>query len=351
MELNYTKCPECGYVNDNQPDVCPSCGFDLKAYRDELQAQEEAAEQAQNEAEQARVADLANRAYSFISETMDGATKGEDENKNHLFSFIAAFLDGSNIGKFESETEKIVLLLSALYRYYDANKDAKNDRCYDIIYTYHGAIDLMGRYLSSSKNNRLKSTVGCLTPSKSIEFYFNFIITELEFELSGKSPFMAGWWLESCVDTFVRRFLEDDEFSKNEELKGAIEQYVTYLHNTYEKHDKFSDCTMEDFYIPMEDDYCDSWSMNCPHCDSAIKFMNFINGEEYKIKCAVCKKSFMFSPEIYCPECGVSGDYDRPFGDNLNVCTLCGLKYDAKLTDPDDDEGAIDSVLDDGSET
>ena len=33
MEFDYNKCPECGYINDKRPDVCPSCGFDLKEYR------------------------------------------------------------------------------------------------------------------------------------------------------------------------------------------------------------------------------------------------------------------------------------------------------------------------------
>ena len=330
----------------------------MKQYRSDLKAQEqafEAAEQARKEAEQARIAELANRAYLFIGETMDGATKGEDENKDYLFSFIAAFFDGSNIGNFESETEQMVLLLSALYRYYDANKDKKNDRYYDgqkmaIIDTYHDAIDLMGRYLSSSKNNRLKSTVGCLTASKSIEFYYNFIITELELELSGKSPFMDDWWLEGCVDTFVRRFLEDDELSKNEELKSTIEQYIAYLHDTYEKHDKFSDFTMEDYYMEVEDDYQDLCHTNCPHCDAAIKILRHKIGEERKIKCAVCGKSWINYVDDHCPECGMSGVWDHPYGINSITCDFCGLKYDLVLTDPDDDEGAMVSIIDDESD-
>ena len=42
MEFNYSKCPECGYVNNNRPDVCPSCGCDLAEYRRELYVKEQA---------------------------------------------------------------------------------------------------------------------------------------------------------------------------------------------------------------------------------------------------------------------------------------------------------------------
>ena len=33
MELNLDKCPECGYINKNHPDTCPSCGCDLVEHR------------------------------------------------------------------------------------------------------------------------------------------------------------------------------------------------------------------------------------------------------------------------------------------------------------------------------
>lgn len=49
MEFNYNKCPECGYVNNNQPDVCPSCGCDLEAYREQLYALEQAEDNRQKE--------------------------------------------------------------------------------------------------------------------------------------------------------------------------------------------------------------------------------------------------------------------------------------------------------------
>ena len=95
----YDKCPECGYVNKKQPDFCPSCGCDLKEYRNNLRAKEqeeeqarEAEEQARKAEEQARAAELADKAYLFICDTMDGITK--DDNKDCLFAFIAAFLDG-----------------------------------------------------------------------------------------------------------------------------------------------------------------------------------------------------------------------------------------------------------------
>lgn len=34
MKLDLDKCPECGYVNSNHPDVCPSCGCNLQEYRE-----------------------------------------------------------------------------------------------------------------------------------------------------------------------------------------------------------------------------------------------------------------------------------------------------------------------------
>lgn len=51
MELDLNKCPECGYVSNSQPDVCPQCGCDLAAHREKLRAemarlQKEAAEKA-----------------------------------------------------------------------------------------------------------------------------------------------------------------------------------------------------------------------------------------------------------------------------------------------------------------
>ena len=33
MELNLDKCPECGYINRNHPDTCPSCGCNLAEHR------------------------------------------------------------------------------------------------------------------------------------------------------------------------------------------------------------------------------------------------------------------------------------------------------------------------------
>ena len=44
MEFNYNKCPECGYVNNNQPNVCPSCGCNLAEYRQRLREEAELAE-------------------------------------------------------------------------------------------------------------------------------------------------------------------------------------------------------------------------------------------------------------------------------------------------------------------
>ena len=41
MEFNYDKCPECGYVNKKQPDICPSCGCNLREYRKQLDEQQE----------------------------------------------------------------------------------------------------------------------------------------------------------------------------------------------------------------------------------------------------------------------------------------------------------------------
>ena len=51
MEYNYNQCPECGYTSNKRPDVCPSCGHDLAAYRRKLKVkQEEDAKKAQEEA-------------------------------------------------------------------------------------------------------------------------------------------------------------------------------------------------------------------------------------------------------------------------------------------------------------
>ena len=44
MEFNFNKCPECGYVNNNQPNVCPSCGCDLAEYRQRLREEAELVE-------------------------------------------------------------------------------------------------------------------------------------------------------------------------------------------------------------------------------------------------------------------------------------------------------------------
>lgn len=36
MEFDLDKCPECGYVNNNRPNICPSCGYNLQKYREEV---------------------------------------------------------------------------------------------------------------------------------------------------------------------------------------------------------------------------------------------------------------------------------------------------------------------------
>ena len=41
MIFDYNKCPDCGYTNTNRPDICPSCGYNLKEYRAKLRAEEE----------------------------------------------------------------------------------------------------------------------------------------------------------------------------------------------------------------------------------------------------------------------------------------------------------------------
>lgn len=49
MEYNYGQCPECGYVNNNMPDVCPVCGCDLKSHRNNLQTMQKAEQKKQQE--------------------------------------------------------------------------------------------------------------------------------------------------------------------------------------------------------------------------------------------------------------------------------------------------------------
>ena len=354
MEFNYNKCPECGYVNNNQPDVCPSCGCDLKEYRDELHAKEqayEAAEQARKVAEQARAAELAEKSYSFICDTMEGMTKTEDVNKNFLLSFIAAFADGSSVAQYESDAERYTCLLTAIYRYYNDKGGKRDSNGYYnasgcIVEAHYSAmLDLMGRYISSSQNNRLKSTIDFLTPSYGIKCFFELIITELEFGTTGKSPFSNiaydNYWLGSIVTTFIYRFKEDIELSVDDELNNIVEQYIIHLSNSYEV---FSDWCMEDFNIDEEeDDGYENWTMNCPHCDAAIKLTTVKQTD--KIKCAECGKAFMFNYNMYCPECGAPDIADHPFGINQAVCGTCGLKYEVVFTDPDDDTGAIESVL------
>ena len=38
--FDYDKCPECGYTSSKKPNICPSCGFDLKSYRIDLKKEE-----------------------------------------------------------------------------------------------------------------------------------------------------------------------------------------------------------------------------------------------------------------------------------------------------------------------
>lgn len=365
MEFNYNKCPECGYVNKNQPDVCPSCGCDLREYRNDLYSKEqayEAAEQARKKVEKARKTELAEKSYSFICDTMDGMTKTEDVNKDCLFAFIAAFLDGSGIAQYESVTERHTNLLMALYRYYNENKDEPNDRRSDIYECYTNAVNLMGRYISSSRNNRLKSSISGYTPSYGIKCFFDLIITALEVAKSGISPFNDEFCNEFRmadveVYDFIDRFINDDEMSANDELNGMVEQYYTYLRNTYEQFsdwEGFEDFEKDDGFWGWydEEDPC----VCCPNCDTAIKLIGVAGREARyhdRIKCAACKKTYFGTPYYLCdcPECGYSNSYEHLFGINSIVCERCGLNYEIDLGDPDDDEGAIDSVLDDSSET
>ena len=51
MAYDLNKCPECGYVNNKQPDICPNCGCNLEEYRAKIRAQmwEEAQQIAEKE--------------------------------------------------------------------------------------------------------------------------------------------------------------------------------------------------------------------------------------------------------------------------------------------------------------
>ena len=354
MNFDYNKCPECGYVNNNQPDICPSCGCDLKEYRDELQAKERA--------EEARKADLAEKSYSFICDTMDGMIKTEDVNKDFLLSFIAAFVDGSNIAQYKSDAERYTNLLMALYRYYNENKDESNNRGVDIYECYERAVSLMARYLSSSGNNRLKSLISNQTPSYGIQCFFDLISTALEFAKAGISPFKDEYYndfyiADMEVFNFVDRFINDEEMSANDELNSIVKQYFTGIRNTYEQFSEW--WNFEEF---KKDDGVWGWydeenpGACCPICDATIKLIG-VEGLEARyhdrIKCAACKKTYFATPYYLCdcPECGHSGSYERPFGINSIVCECCGLNYEVDLGDPDDDEGAIASILDDSVES
>ena len=73
MEYDYNKCPECGYVNNVPPDICPACGFDWASYRKELRKKQEA--EWIQQAEEERLAELNEDYAKAIGLFNDGLYK------------------------------------------------------------------------------------------------------------------------------------------------------------------------------------------------------------------------------------------------------------------------------------
>lgn len=93
MEYNYDKCPECGYINKNRPDVCPSCGYDWASHREKLHKLQEA--EWTKQAEEARVTALEN-AYG---QAIDLLNEGSYKKARKAFMELGDFKDSAKFAE------------------------------------------------------------------------------------------------------------------------------------------------------------------------------------------------------------------------------------------------------------
>lgn len=117
MEYNYNKCPECGYVNNNRPDTCPSCGFDLATYRAELSLKQAA--EWRREQEEAELAEK-ERQYKEALDLLYS-----NQHKKAMVAFLAlgsykdseAYAEKAQSALYDAAVEAFVgnPFLSALY--------------------------------------------------------------------------------------------------------------------------------------------------------------------------------------------------------------------------------------------
>jgi hypothetical protein len=204
----------------------------LKAYRDALQAKEEAFEKENNISFRSPVSETAPKQETIDSndailiQTAKALIKVamEAKTKEDCYKCLAlALLEGAREGKVGS----FGFLLYALYQHYNTTNDPRAEECYNI------ALNLLTVNLNSSDNiNFLKTIKPFLTPSISVISFFELITAELALQKDGTSPF-KNLELKEFIDIFIRGFKKDPELSTNNTLIQIVNFYVEILRDEY----------------------------------------------------------------------------------------------------------------------
>ena len=214
MEFNFNKCPECGYVNNNQPNVCPSCGCDLAEYRQRLREEAELVEKEKmylaalhlfstNEYQAATVAFLA---LGDHKESVSYAEKSEK-----------AFFDSTVVKEF-SENPFINALYSADAQQKKNVSDAVLKECISSSSTIDKLLKNFEKYIEKKHLPAKKYMVACIEASKELE--------RIQLILNEEAPLREKYeegkkYLSSGFDDGLE--FNDDDFPTHAFYEEALE--------------------------------------------------------------------------------------------------------------------------------
>ena len=162
---------------------------------------------------------------SFADEFVELAMKGyayEDRSMD-LFTILLIVKQKSVIPK----EQCYQYLLKSLYDYYAKNQDEEIEVCYS------KAIDKLVYYLSSKESiETLKNYVDTLTIESSVDFFFEIIQAELDYQKSHLSPFKT-LKIAEAIKMFKKCIRKDPVLSTKRVLIASVEKRTDLIFETY----------------------------------------------------------------------------------------------------------------------